>query len=89
MPFVLSLVLFVSGLYLLLSRAHALWLLIGVELMLNAAAPLLIAVGTAEALAVLFLLLFFALLEAGAALFIFYHYARSHRTLSLDKLAAL
>ncbi|MCX7606504.1 MAG: NADH-quinone oxidoreductase subunit K [Bacteroidia bacterium] len=89
MPFLTAVVLFIGGLYLVLSRAHALWLLIGAELMLNASAPLLLLAGTSEAIATLFLLLFFALLEAGAALFLFYHFARAHQTLHLENLWAV
>jgi NADH:ubiquinone oxidoreductase subunit K len=89
MPFLTALALFAGGLYLVLSRPHALWLLIGAELMLNASAPLLLTAGTAEALALLFLLLFFALLEAGAALFLFYHYAQQQGTLKVENLSAL
>ena len=86
MPFALSLVLFLSGLYLILSRSQAIWLLIGAELLLNAAAPLLVAVGTTEALALLFLLLFFALLEAAAVLFLFYQWFRHTGSLQLHLL---
>lgn len=78
-----------GGLYLVLSRPHALWLLIGLELMLNAPAPLLVYVGSTEAITLLFLLLFFALLEAAAGLFLFYHYAREKGSLSLEELKSL
>jgi NADH:ubiquinone oxidoreductase subunit K len=61
----------VIGLYIVLSRPHALWILLGLEMLLNAGAILLVAIGTAEAMALLLLLLFFALVEAAAALFLF------------------
>ncbi|MCS7298090.1 MAG: NADH-quinone oxidoreductase subunit K [Bacteroidia bacterium] len=85
----MSLLLFGAGLYLVLTRPHALWLLIGLELLLNAAAPLLVSAASAEAITLLFVLLFFALLEAAAALFLFYCYARYTHTLSLAELPAL
>ncbi|MEN3040754.1 MAG: NADH-quinone oxidoreductase subunit K [Bacteroidia bacterium] len=85
----MALVLFAAGLYLLFSRPHGLWLLIGLELMLNASAPLLVAAGSVEAITLLFVLLFFALLEAAAALFILYHYAKLNGSLSLNDLSAL
>lgn len=89
MPLLIALSLFASGLYLVLSRPHGLWLLIGLELMLNAAAPLLLSTANTEAIALLFLLLFFALLEAAAALFLLHHYAREKGTLYLHDLTAL
>ncbi|MCS6894684.1 MAG: NADH-quinone oxidoreductase subunit K [Bacteroidia bacterium] len=85
----MTLMLFAGGLYLVLSRPHGLWLLIGLELMLNASAPLLVSTGTAEAIALIFLLLFFALLEAAAALFILYHYAKQKGSLNLHDLTAI
>lgn len=88
MPFALSLVLLLAGLYLVLSRPQALWLLIGAELILNAPVPLLIAAGTTEALALVFLLLFFALLEAAAALLLFYGWFRHTGSLQLQNLLA-
>lgn len=88
MPFAVSLVLLLVGLYLVLSRPQALWLLIGAELILNAPAPLLVAAGTAEALALVFLLLFFALLEAAAALLLFYQWFRQTGSLQLHTLHA-
>ncbi|MCX8112244.1 MAG: NADH-quinone oxidoreductase subunit K [Bacteroidia bacterium] len=85
----MALLLFGGGVYLVLSRPHGLWLLIGLELMLNAAAPLLVGAGTSEALTLLLILLFFALLEAAAALFILFHYARETGHLRLGDLPAL
>lgn len=89
MPYLIALSLFAGGLYLTLSRPHGLWLLIGLELMLNAAAPILLNAATTEAILLIFLLLFFALLEAAAALFLLYHHAREKGGLHLYDLSAL
>jgi len=89
MPLIVTLLLFAGGLYLVLSRPQGLWLLIGLELMLNAAAPLLLSAASDEAITLIFLMLLFALLEAGAALFILYHYARQKGSLNLHDLSAL
>lgn len=89
MPLIITLLLFTGGLYLVLSRPQGLWLLIGLELMLNAAAPLLLSAATSEAITLIFLLLLFALLEAAAALFILYHYARQKSTLNLHDVPGL
>lgn len=89
MPYLISLMLFGAGLYLILARFHGLWLVIGLELMLNAAVPILIAAKSIEALTLTLVLLFFALLEAAAGLFLLYHYAREKGTLSLENLPPL
>lgn len=88
MPFLIAATFLCAGLYLLLARPHALWLLIGAELLLNAPAPLLLVAGTPEAVAGIFVLLFFALLEAGAAIFLFFHWHHPAGKLSLDSLWA-
>jgi len=75
-----------AGVYLLLSRPHALWLLIGMEMMLNASGIILVAAGTPEAMALLLLLLFFALVEAAAALFLFAGWKKVTGTFSLRTL---
>lgn len=77
-----------AGVYLVLSRPHALWLLIGMEMMLNASGIILVAVGTPEAMALLLLLLFFALLEAAVALFLFAGWKKVTGTFSLHTLSA-
>lgn len=89
MAFLIGALLFAGGTYLLLARAHALWMLIGAELLLNAPIPLLLQVGTPEAIALGFLTLFFALLEAAAALFLFYHYRQHAGALDLSSLPLL
>ncbi len=76
-----------AGVYLLISRPHALWLLIGMEMMLNASGIILVAVGTPEAMALLFLLLFFALVEAAVALFLFAGWKKVAGTFSLHTLS--
>ncbi len=75
-----------AGVYLVLSRLHALWLLIGVEMMLNASGILLVSTGSPEAMALLLLLLFFALVEAAVALFLFAGWKKETGTLSLQTL---
>ncbi len=77
-----------AGVYLVLSRPHALWLLIGLEMILNASGILLIFTGSPEAMALLLLLLFFALVEAAVALFLFTGWKRSTGTFSLQNLSA-
>ncbi len=77
-----------AGVYLVLSRSHALWLLIGLEMILNASGILLVFTGSPEAMALLLLLLFFALVEAAVALFLFTGWKRSTGTFSLQNLSA-
>ncbi len=75
-----------AGVYLVLSRPHALWLLIGLEMILNASGILLVFTGSPEAMALLLLLLFFALVEAAVALFLFTGWKRITGTFSLQSL---
>ncbi|MCS7162095.1 MAG: NADH-quinone oxidoreductase subunit K [Bacteroidia bacterium] len=82
----LSLAFFAAGIYLVISRPHPLWLLVGLELLFNAAAPLLLLSGTPEAIGLLLLMLLFALLEGAVALFLFYHLWRSSGQFSLENL---
>lgn len=88
MPILLACMAFAAGFYIVLSRAHALWVLLGLELMLNAGALLLAAIGTVESLAIFLLVLFFALVEGAAGLFLFAGWKRATGTLSLESLAA-
>lgn len=89
MAFLIGVMLLATGAYLLLARSHALWMLVGAELLLNAPAPLFLQAGTPEAIALVFLTLFFALLEAAAALFLFYHYRQASGSLDLTHLPHL
>jgi NADH:ubiquinone oxidoreductase subunit K len=75
-----------AGVYLVLSRPQALWLLIGLEMMLNASGIILVYTGSPEALALLLLLLFFALVEAAVALFLFTGWKKHTGTFSLETL---
>ncbi len=75
-----------AGVYLILSRPHALWLLIGLEMMLNASGILLVFTGSPESMALLLLLLFFALVEAAVALFLFAGWKKITGTFSLHLL---
>ncbi len=86
MPILLACTAFAIGFYIVLSRAQALWLLLGLELMLNASALLLVATGTVESLAVFLLVLFFALVEAAVGLFLFAGWKRATGTHSLESL---
>ncbi len=61
--FLLTATLFAAGAYLLLARSHGLWMLLGAELLLNAPVPLFLQAGSPEAIALVFVTLFFALLE--------------------------
>ncbi|GIV24609.1 MAG: hypothetical protein KatS3mg026_0301 [Bacteroidia bacterium] len=87
--FLLTATLFAAGAYLLLARSHGLWMLLGAELLLNAPVPLFLQAGSPEAIALVFVTLFFALLEAAAALFLFYHYHRASGSLDLASLPPL
>jgi NADH-quinone oxidoreductase subunit K len=88
MALFLAFLVLAAGVYLVLSRPHALWLLIGLEMMLNASGVLLVFTGSPEAMALLLLLLFFALTEAAVALFLFTGWKRTTGTFSLQNLPA-
>jgi len=88
MALVLAFFVLTAGVYLVLARPHALWLLVGLEMMLNASGILLVFTGTPEAMALLLLLLFFALVEAAVALFLFTGWKRTTGSFALQNLPA-